>query len=1559
MTEKPNNLPVWASADDAEKVEPSSAKKKRGWERYTDGRREKPFFQYFNWWQNLVFRWINYFNDEAVTKSGEQTIVNKTLDKVNVTGFIDLEERSVKPFYPEPEGLRLFAKKDDTLYIVNSNDEEISLKGERGKILDSINLLDCSLLPSTDTEGNLSIELCTFEGGQLSTTNPARIAFKAYTPQGEIGQNWSPIDMAAIDQVLTITNKDNTFVSGGKSPDTNMVSINDGITWASTNIDMVNAVAAGNSGFVAVGDRCRTEIDPDEPDQNINEFGGGCRSDDGMVWENIADFKDKTLHSVAHRDGTFIATGNKAYDDYDVCSAEAAVFNPDSYLSLVNPPGRVDVSTGTEERLLSVDVSATSTFVPDCVFRMFDQYLRNMVVEINILSLPSGTPRTYFFDLTNEINTASISYTAGATATRAQIVDGLISALEDHVIFFHSITGTRADDKLILTAYNKGVTFSYEMYFGLSATVTVPASVYSKVRYMIPVTWDTQVPTIVSKVNLNLVKIGVPDAQLVVDIIDISGGHIISTDNSSLGTSNPVHTSMLITKATSNNLDNTKVSFYFPTPVEVSANYGIRIRVLSGSLYYLNANVCIYSFPSSTESLFPGRQYAADMNDYQIVYNFQIFHEIWSSDERLCINSGGYYLTQPFSSPGMLVSGLSYKLFKWGSPTFDLYVELRSSEDELLTTSAIVSASTLLDITHTNDTLWVDFNFPTPRFLSANTVYNPVLKMVSAVGMSNVNNVVFPTVLGDAPHFTLTGTSATRKAEIRAIGGHSFVGQTFTLEEDISRIMFKIFKSGTPTAPLAVDVVNLIGGVPNPLDVVATSVAVSKDTPDLISGGITSDTTSIVFSFDPPVPSSPSERAVIVRTNGAGGTSDIRVGVDETNQKLIMRVNDKPWMAFDRDSYISYAPISMSVSISPSDVPLYETDRLYSTSHIYGQTFLISPISSAIKISDFTVKLCKKGSPALSLVVQIVELSGGFPNLNDVKCTSEPVLSSGPNFAVLPNVTFDNVDVNFTFANPVLLDAATEYALVLRALAGGSGDDNNYVSLVSYHELDNQRPYMPYNGTTWDAGFMSLYLNLTYTTFPFQTFRPNWPRTVPSNHTPITSIDVNLLRIGSPTVSLVLDIVSPSDLNTVFVTSSEVLASSLMTYEDATQENTAATFHFDPPYYVDAANEYTVIVRVTGSGLFDELNTVHILTSLGSSVFFTKIKHYGKTFLDEIGFYTSTDTVNWSFSEFITPTPLNRIKATSRGFLTTTVSGDLYRKNGTSWDVVIPNFEMLGCASDALGTIVVGSSEVGGVRVPKCFKSDDDITWLPVTIAAGVWFTDITVAANTFFAVGDGAYLSKDRGLTWSAAPFDSSGWPPISTGGHRSLSSNPTTLTSIVMGGVSGTNFRVTASAFPDLKYVMKEVVVSTSVLLPKESTLGVYDANVHLMHVYALNAQDGVRLAVIVRGCRAENKSVYATSLVGLKSQDCLGAEESCQDVFGRYLGTLKVKRIDNKWFALPSVSYDNPYPTPYALTSERAKTLNRATVNYLDNPDGVIWNAVCWSPELGMFCVVGALD
>ncbi len=58
MASRPAELPQWGDDVDADIVKPTSGKLGLGWKR-----KERPPGQYLNWYQNLVYQWLQYLDD--------------------------------------------------------------------------------------------------------------------------------------------------------------------------------------------------------------------------------------------------------------------------------------------------------------------------------------------------------------------------------------------------------------------------------------------------------------------------------------------------------------------------------------------------------------------------------------------------------------------------------------------------------------------------------------------------------------------------------------------------------------------------------------------------------------------------------------------------------------------------------------------------------------------------------------------------------------------------------------------------------------------------------------------------------------------------------------------------------------------------------------------------------------------------------------------------------------------------------------------------------------------------------------------------------------------------------------------------------------------------------------------------------------------------------------------------------------------------------------------------------------------------------------------------------
>ena len=63
---KPSSLPTWATDSGAAIQDPGAAKSAQGWVA------ELPPHEFFNYWQNLVFQWVSYFDTEIDAVAAQQ-----------------------------------------------------------------------------------------------------------------------------------------------------------------------------------------------------------------------------------------------------------------------------------------------------------------------------------------------------------------------------------------------------------------------------------------------------------------------------------------------------------------------------------------------------------------------------------------------------------------------------------------------------------------------------------------------------------------------------------------------------------------------------------------------------------------------------------------------------------------------------------------------------------------------------------------------------------------------------------------------------------------------------------------------------------------------------------------------------------------------------------------------------------------------------------------------------------------------------------------------------------------------------------------------------------------------------------------------------------------------------------------------------------------------------------------------------------------------------------------------------------------------------------------------
>lgn len=79
--QKPTEKPEWASNNPTGIVSPSASKKESGW----TGPPEKPPYQFFNWFQNLVFKWIDWLEEKASLTFGGKPITTLTITSGSIT----------------------------------------------------------------------------------------------------------------------------------------------------------------------------------------------------------------------------------------------------------------------------------------------------------------------------------------------------------------------------------------------------------------------------------------------------------------------------------------------------------------------------------------------------------------------------------------------------------------------------------------------------------------------------------------------------------------------------------------------------------------------------------------------------------------------------------------------------------------------------------------------------------------------------------------------------------------------------------------------------------------------------------------------------------------------------------------------------------------------------------------------------------------------------------------------------------------------------------------------------------------------------------------------------------------------------------------------------------------------------------------------------------------------------------------------------------------------------------------------------------------------------------
>jgi hypothetical protein len=81
----PSKLPEWATVPTpGDLVEPAQPQKDLGWH-LVSGVPQKPAYQHFNWWQNLVHQWVSWFSFLTTEKTGPYILTDSQMP-VNVNG---------------------------------------------------------------------------------------------------------------------------------------------------------------------------------------------------------------------------------------------------------------------------------------------------------------------------------------------------------------------------------------------------------------------------------------------------------------------------------------------------------------------------------------------------------------------------------------------------------------------------------------------------------------------------------------------------------------------------------------------------------------------------------------------------------------------------------------------------------------------------------------------------------------------------------------------------------------------------------------------------------------------------------------------------------------------------------------------------------------------------------------------------------------------------------------------------------------------------------------------------------------------------------------------------------------------------------------------------------------------------------------------------------------------------------------------------------------------------------------------------------------------------------
>jgi hypothetical protein len=75
MADKPTTKPIWATATDAEIIVPGTSEQEQGW-----SHGQQPSAEYFNWYQHLGYRWIDFFDRSLTSPPNTGGLISIAVD---------------------------------------------------------------------------------------------------------------------------------------------------------------------------------------------------------------------------------------------------------------------------------------------------------------------------------------------------------------------------------------------------------------------------------------------------------------------------------------------------------------------------------------------------------------------------------------------------------------------------------------------------------------------------------------------------------------------------------------------------------------------------------------------------------------------------------------------------------------------------------------------------------------------------------------------------------------------------------------------------------------------------------------------------------------------------------------------------------------------------------------------------------------------------------------------------------------------------------------------------------------------------------------------------------------------------------------------------------------------------------------------------------------------------------------------------------------------------------------------------------------------------------------